>query len=53
MSLLTLVLIIGGDGQNCVLNVLVLIHFCLVQALVEIRWIVVLVSNADADEFGH
>ena len=53
ISILTFVLVIGGDCQNRVLNVLILVHLSLVEALVEIGRIVVLVSNPDTDELGH
>ena len=53
ISILTFVLVIGGDCQNRVLNVLILVHLSLVEALVEIGRIVVLVSDADTDELGH
>ena len=52
-SLLTLVQILGSDGEDGVLDVLILIHLSLVQGLVEERRVVILVRNADTDELGH
>ena len=51
--LLTLVLVVGGDGEHGVLDVLVLVHLRLVQALVEVGRVVILVRDADTDELGH
>ena len=50
---LTFVLVIRSDGEHRVLDVLVLVHLRLVQVLVVVRGVVVLVRDADADEFGH
>ena len=50
---LTFVLVIRSDGEHRVLDVLVLVHLRLVQVLVEVRGVVVLVGDADADELGH
>ena len=51
--LLTLVLVVGGDCEHGVLDVLVLVHLRLVQALVEVGRVVILVRDADTDELGH
>ena len=51
--LLTLVLVVGGDGEHSVLDVLVLVHLRLVQALVEVGRVVILVRDPDTDELGH
>lgn len=50
---LTLVVIFGGDGEHRVLNVLIFIYLCLVEALVEIWGIIVLVGYPDANEFCY
>lgn len=46
-------MIFGGDGEYSVLNVFILVDLRLVQFFVEVWWIVILVCDADADEFGH
>lgn len=53
MLVLTFVVIFGGDGEHGVLDVLILVHLCLVQLLVEVWRVVILVSDADTDELGH
>lgn len=53
LNSLTFVEIFGSDGEHSVLDVLVLVHFSLVVSLVEIGRIIVLVGNANTDEFGH
>lgn len=50
--ILTLIVILGRHSEHCMLNILILIHFGLVQRLVEIGWIIVLIGNANAYEFG-
>lgn len=50
---LTFVLVVGSDGQNGVLDVLVLVDLRLVQVFVEERRVVVLVGDPDADELCH
>ena len=50
---LTLVEVLGGDGEHRVLDVLVLLHLGLVECLVEVRRVVVLVGDSDADELGN
>jgi len=47
---LTFIVILGGDSKDGVLNILIFIHFRLVECLVEVRWVVILVSDADPDE---
>ena len=53
MAIFTFILVVGRHREYGVLDVLVLVHLGLVQVLVEVRRVVVLVSNADTDEFGH
>lgn len=50
---LTLVVIFGGDGEHSVLDVFILVHFGLVQRLVEVRGIIILVCNADPNKLSH
>lgn len=50
-SVLTLIVILGSHCEHCVLYILVLIHFRLVQRFVEIGRIIVLIGNANAYEF--
>lgn len=50
---LTLIVIFGGDGEYGVLNVLIFVDLGLVQVLVEVRRVVVLVGDANSDEFRH
>lgn len=52
-KVLTLVVIFGGDGEHRVLNVLIFVYLSLVEALVEVRGIIVLVGYADANEFRY
>ena len=49
---LTFILVIGGDREDRVLDVLVLVDLGLVERLVEVRRVVVLVGDADPDELG-
>lgn len=49
--LLTFIVILGGDCEHRVLDVLVLVHLRLVQRLVEERWIVIFISDSDSNEF--
>ena len=51
--ILTFILVICIDSENCVSDVFVLVHLGLIQTLVEVGWIVILVSNPDTDELGH
>lgn len=44
-------MIFCSNGQDCMLDILVLIYLSLVQGFVKIRRIVVLISNTNADEF--
>ena len=53
MCPLTLVVIFGGDSEYRVLDILIFVYFSLVEAFVEIRRIVVLVSYSNTDEFRH
>lgn len=46
-------MIFGGDGEHRVLDVLIFVYLCLVEALVEVRRIIVLVGYADANEFRY
>lgn len=46
-------MILGGDGEYGVLDVLILVDLRLVQLLVEVRRVVILVGDPDADEFCH
>lgn len=50
---LTFIVIFGGDGEYGVLDVFIFVDLRLVQLFVEIRWVVILVSDPDADEFSH
>ena len=50
---ITFILIVGGDGEDGVLDVLVLVDLGLVQVLVEVGRVVVFVRNTDSDIFGH
>lgn len=50
---LTLVVIFGGDSEDCVLDIFIFVYFSLVEAFVEVRRIVVLVSYSNTDEFRH
>lgn len=52
-SILTLVVIFGGDSEYRVLNVLIFIYLSLVEAFVEVRWVIVLVSYSNPNEFGY
>lgn len=52
-SVLTLIVIFGGDGENGVLDVFILVHFRLVEGLVKVRRVVIFISDAYADELGH
>lgn len=45
-------MILGGDGEHCVLDVLILINFGFIEGLVEVRRVVVLVSDSDANKFS-
>lgn len=49
---LTFIVILGGDGEHRVLDVFVLINLCFVERLVEVRWVVVLVSDSNANKLG-
>ena len=49
----TFIEILGGDGEDGVLDVFVLVHLGLVERFIEERWVVVLVGDADSDEFRH
>lgn len=51
--LLTLVVVLGRNGEHGVLYVLVLVHFGLVQCFVEVRRVIVLVRDADPYEFRY
>jgi hypothetical protein len=46
-------MVLGGDGEHCVLYVLVLVHLRLVERLVEKRGVVILVGDSNADELGY
>ena len=48
-----LILIISRDGQHSVLNVLIFIHFSLVQMFVKVGRIVVFIGDANPDVLGH
>lgn len=53
LFVLTLIVILGGDGEYGVLNIFIFVDLRLVQGLVEVRWIVILVGNSDTDEFSN
>lgn len=46
-------MVLRGDSEDRVLDVLVLIHLRLVQRLVEERRVVIFVGNPNADELGY
>lgn len=46
-------MIFGGNGEHRVLDVLILVYLSLVEALVEVRRIIVLVGYPDANEFRY
>lgn len=48
---LTLIVIFGGDGKHGMLNVFIFVDLSLVEAFVEVWWIVVFVGNTNTDEF--
>ena len=50
---LTFIVILGGDCEHRVLNVLVLVHLRFVQRLVEERRVVIFISNSDSNEFRY
>lgn len=50
---LTFIFIVSCDGDNGVLDVLILVDFGFIQGLLEVRWIIVLVADADTDVLGH
>lgn len=52
-AVLTFVVVLGGDSEDGMLDVLVLVHFRLVQRLVEERGIVILVGDPNADELRY
>jgi hypothetical protein len=45
--------ILGGDRKHGVLDVLILVDLGLVERLVEVRRVVILIGDANADEFGN
>lgn len=50
---LTFIFVLRCDGDDGVLNVLILVDLGFVRGLLEIRRIVVLVADADTDVLGH
>lgn len=50
---LTLVLVAGGDRDDGVLDVFVLVHLRLVERLVEVGRIIILVADSDPDVFVY
>lgn len=46
-------MVFGGDSEDCVLYIFILVDFRLVQLLVEVRRVVILVGDANADELCH
>lgn len=46
-------MIFGGNGEHRVLDVLILVYLSLVEALVEVRRIIVLVGYPNANEFRY
>lgn len=46
-------MIFGGNGEHRMLDVLIFVYLSLVEALVEVRGIVVLVGYPDANEFRY
>jgi hypothetical protein len=53
MLVLTFIVILGGDRKHRVLDVLILVDLGLVKRLVKVRRVVVLIGDANADEFGN
>ena len=50
---LTFIVILGGDCEHRVLNVLVLLNLHLLLGLVEERRVVIFISDSDANEFRY
>lgn len=50
-NLLTFIMILGRHCQHSVLNVLILVNFSLVELLVKVGRVVVLVGDANSNEF--
>lgn len=53
LETLTFILVAGGHSENRVLDILILIHFGLIQILVKVWRVVVLIRDADSNELGH
>ena len=47
LRLLTFIFVISGNGENSVLNIFIFIYFSFIQMFVEIRGIIVLISNSN------
>lgn len=43
-------MILGSDGKNRVLNILIFINFSFIQRLIEVRRVIVLISDANSNE---
>lgn len=50
---LTFVKIFGCYSEHGVLDVFVFVHFSFVMSFIEVRRVVVFISNADTNEFSH
>lgn len=46
-------MILGGDGEDGVLNIFIFVHFRLIEGFVEVRRIVILISDANTNKLGH
>lgn len=46
-------MILGGDGEDGVLYIFIFVHFRLVEGFVEVRRVVILISDANANKLGH
>lgn len=53
IKVLTFIVVFGGDSEDCMLYIFILVDFRLVQLLVEVRRVVILVGDANADELCH
>lgn len=46
-------MILGGDSEDGVLYVLVLVDLCLIKGFVKIWRVVILVGDSDTNKLGH
>lgn len=52
-KILTFILIFSRNCNNSVLNVFILVHFRLIFSLIEIGWIIILVTNSNSNVLGN